>query len=656
MLKLLFMKKLLVFILGILLVSPLTSLVSQAEDLTIADKQYELKNYGKAASVYQSILLADPQNTQILTKLALSYKYSNQTEQALKVFSEFVDKPSTDMEVLFEYADLLRSSGNFETAKLYFEKYAVHNPVVGAYFAQTCDFAQMQLKQPSYCKLKNLESNTQGSDFAPVAVGEDLLFASERVLDQNVKSASRVELFKTNITESGNQAITASLRDVLNKESQGLGNVSFSEDGREVAFSKSAELNENAFLQTLSPLEIYFADINERESWTNIRPFEYNQKNYSFGFPSLANSGKTMYFASNMPGGFGGYDLYVSHLKDDDKWSEPLNLGAIINTPGNEISPYHKDQLLFFSSDWHQGFGGFDVFKTKQRGDVWEDVQNMGTCVNSTMDEYYFILDPNGNGYFTSNRFGGKGGEDIYQSMKLKLPKDASGPAILDTEIGEIGLNTRTSMSTSGISNAQDAVIFDDPSMLDKKDAQANKLYFVQITSLTKYSDRIEERFKKYAVYGDVYRVNADGVTKIRIGSFADVNEAVALMNLLKKNGIKDAFIITDVIDPERTYLISKANAKVSKTDQQQAENVVFKEEGSYKIRVAEYKAPDWFDISKINDLGNIEHWTKSGWTIIVLGNYLTETAAKDVISKLKARGFKESYIVVEENGKLFRL
>jgi hypothetical protein len=128
-------------------------------------------------------------------------------------------------------------------------------------------------------------------------------------------------------------------------------------------------------------------------------------------------------------------------------------------------------------------------------------------------------------------------------------------------------------------------------------------------------------------------------------------------MNILRKNGIKDAFIIGDVIDPSRTFLITKANVKVTPSESQESSTTeVLKEEGKYKIRVAEYKAPDWFDISKINDLGNIEHWTKSGWTIIVLGNYSSEVSAKDVISKLKARGFKESYIVVEENGKLFRL
>ena len=201
-------------------------------------------------------------------------------------------------------------------------------------------------------------------------------------------------------------------------------------------------------------------------------------------------------------------------------------------------------------------------------------------------------------------------------------------------------------------------LLFDDPAISGKADAQANKLYFVQITALSKYSDKMTERFSKYAVYGDVYKVDADGATKIRIGSFQDVNEAIAVLNLLKKNGLKDAFIVADILDSGRANLLFKSTTsapKASPNTESPVSKIGSFETGKYKIRVSEYKAPDWFDVSKINDLGNIEHWTKGGWTIIVLGNYVTEQSAKEVMDKLKTRGFKEAYIVVEENGKLYR-
>lgn len=202
-------------------------------------------------------------------------------------------------------------------------------------------------------------------------------------------------------------------------------------------------------------------------------------------------------------------------------------------------------------------------------------------------------------------------------------------------------------------------MIFDDPAISGKQEAQANKLYFIQITALSKYSEKIIDRFSKYSVYGDVYRVEADGVSKIRIGAFTEVNEAIAVLNILKKNGLKDAFIVADIIESSRTTMLIKSTINIPKAEsnnESTPQNQTANETGKYKIRVSEYKAPDWFDVSKISDLGSIEHWTKGGWTIIVLGNFNTENAAKDIILKLKARGFKESYIVVEENGKLYRL
>lgn len=240
------------------------------------------------------------------------------------------------------------------------------------------------------------------------------------------------------------------------------------------------------------------------------------------------------------------------------------------------------------------------------------------------------------------------------------LPESEAGQTKQTSIIDAGGLDLSAKQELIGVQlMATDKILlFDDPAISGKPDAQANKLYFVQITALSKYTEKMTDRFSKYAAYGDVYKVDADGATKIRIGSFQDVNEAIAVLNLLKKNGLKDAFIVADVLDNGRATMLFKSSASAPKaTPNTEAPNTKTSnfENGKYKIRVSEYKAPDWFDVSKINDLGNIEHWTKGGWTIIVLGNYQTEQAAKDVMDKLKTRGFKEAYIVVEENGKLYR-
>ncbi|MBK9729148.1 MAG: PD40 domain-containing protein [Saprospiraceae bacterium] len=652
------MKKFIVFLLGFTLFAPFAELFSQTSDLKAADKHFQLKNYTYAMKAYEAILTSEPANTKVLPNLALCYKNTQKSDLAKRTFSRFIDQTTTDPELLFEYADFLRNQGEHEHAKKYYLKYSKHNPLVGNYFAQSCDYAIIQLKQASNCKLSNLESNTKDADYAPVSIGEDILFASNQVNTTGIK-AGHTEFFKRSAESKTNRISLSALQEVLKKEASGLGNISYAQNGTLVAFSKSKADKQSNLIKDINALEIYFAEVDHTGSWKNIHSFPYNHLPASFGFPNLADDGKTLYFASNEAGGFGGYDLYVSYLNQDKSWSQPQNMGAVINTPGNEIAPSLNGNNLFFSSDWHIGYGGFDVFKTKKQGLVWQDIQNMGSCVNSTMDEYYFIMDIKGDAYFASNRFGGKGAEDIYQSFKLKLPKDAKNAHLIDTEIGDIALTNRAN-SISENSNANEKImIFDDPAISGKQEAQANKLYFIQITALSKYSEKIIDRFSKYSVYGDVYRVEADGVSKIRIGAFTEVNEAIAVLNILKKNGLKDAFIVADIIESSRTTMLIKSTINIPKAESNNEttpQNQTANETGKYKIRVSEYKAPDWFDVSKISDLGSIEHWTKGGWTIIVLGNFNTENAAKDIILKLKARGFKESYIVVEENGKLYRL
>lgn len=630
---------------------------TQNSTLNQANKFMALHDYDHAAQYFEKVVTEDPANLDATRCLALCYKRSGQAIKALQTYAFLCVQEKVDPETYFEYADALRMEGAFTEAKKYYLEYAQFNPVIGNYFAASCDYAYQQLSNPSHCKLKNLESNSDAADFAPVVVGEELLLASTMGTDVQTKSGEptqMVSLDLNNLRLENTQSPV--LNGILQKEMEGLGNISFGSNSREVAYSKSSSSDVKTVLNASLNLAIYFADVDENNQWTNMREFEYNIQNYSSGFPNLNEH--VLYFASNRPGGFGGYDLYASY-RAQGQWTAPVNLGAVINSPGNEISPFFKNNTLYFSSDWHQGFGSLDVFKIELAGETWSNLENMGTCVNSSMDEYYFVTDDKDNGYFTSNRFGGKGGADVYQSFKLNLAQHGAGHAALHTEIGDKGLSQTVQAPMATESSNTKVQIFEDPSVLAKAEMQAVKMYFIQITSLVKYNEKMDSRFHKYSTYGDVYKFAIDETIKIRIGPIADINEAVAILNLIKKSGLKDAFIVSDVVDENRSTLIAKSavNADQQKqTDNPSAPPPVVQEEGKYKIRVSEYKAPDWFDITKINDLGAIEHWTKSGLTIIVLGSYQTEDAAKDILGKLKARGFKEAYVVVEENGKLFRL
>ncbi|MEQ8706603.1 MAG: OmpA family protein [Phaeodactylibacter sp.] len=150
--------------------------------------------------------------------------------------------------------------------------------------------------------------------------------------------------------------------------------------------------------------------------WEQIKPLAFNSDAYNCMHPTLSEDGNFMIFSSNRSGGKGGYDLYVSR-QIDGNWSPPMNLGGRINTPGNEFFPFlHQSGTLFFASDGYKGYGGIDLYMVKGSGEgSWAEVVNLGPPFNTEADDLGLILDQEGKGgYFSSNREGGLGGDDIY--------------------------------------------------------------------------------------------------------------------------------------------------------------------------------------------------------------------------------------------------
>ena len=136
--------------------------------------------------------------------------------------------------------------------------------------------------------------------------------------------------------------------------------------------------------------------------------------------PSMAKDNATLYFTSDMPGGFGGNDIYVTtYNKRGKQWTKAKNLGPSINTSGNEVFPFIKsDGVLYFSSDTHDGMGGLDIFKSTKEGDAWGKPENLQYPVNSTADDFSILFKPGREeGLFASNRIEGRGRDDIYEFL-----------------------------------------------------------------------------------------------------------------------------------------------------------------------------------------------------------------------------------------------
>lgn len=191
----------------------------------------------------------------------------------------------------------------------------------------------------------------------------------------------------------------------------------FNKEGNVVYFSRSnyegKKLKKNS--KSDSNIKLFRAEL-VGEKWTNLKELPFNSDEYSCGHPCLSPDGKTLYFISDMPGGFGGTDIYRSTL-NGDTWSKPENLGAVINTGGNEMFPYmHSDETFYFSSDAHNNLGGLDVFMTYYDGKKWLQVENLNYPLNSSRDDFAFVMNPdNKTGYVSSNR---SNDDKIYEVTK----------------------------------------------------------------------------------------------------------------------------------------------------------------------------------------------------------------------------------------------
>ena len=155
---------------------------------------------------------------------------------------------------------------------------------------------------------------------------------------------------------------------------------------------------------------------------TETEKVPFNSKNYSVGHPSVSEDGKWLFFASDMPGGYGETDLYVVQLSENQIISDPQNLGPTINTIGNELFPFFKNGTLYFSSDGHYGWGDLDIYESKFSGTLnFSEPKNLGSPINSNKDDFCYIVDATDSfGYFSSNRSNGKGDDDIYFFTKAK--------------------------------------------------------------------------------------------------------------------------------------------------------------------------------------------------------------------------------------------
>lgn len=719
-----------------------------------AHKQYNLKHYSLAIDTYNEYLKKDPSNIEARSNLADSYRMSNQLIKASEIYEELVTISDIDASVIKNYALTLSKMGKYDQAKYYFKIYKVYNPEEGSHFVMSCDFAKNLFEKPITHDIELAAFNTNRSDFGVSFLKDKVVFSSFR--NDISKEEDRVSqalngniLYIADIDEDMRTSNVRTLRSGI-AEKNNIGPVSYNEPGGIVVYAENKIQDGGAHVTGHdSKHSLHVATLTQNGDWKDDHSFRYNEFGTSTAFPSLAFDGSALYFSSNRVGGYGGYDIYVSYLKEG-RWTYPVNLGPKVNSKGNEITPFFQDETIYFASDYLHGMGGFDIFKSSVIGGQWSFPENMGNGINSPGDDYY-PASKRGSDilFFSSNRLGGKGMDDVYLAVPVSETEEifeeeyveaTPPPAISLTDyVSNSNQNNISNPLANTVSNQQitevslldlndeprdeialstiplrrnnefkvdfrktiepqlaenpelkigayeisdDPIVYTDeqvpeaykipdfksvspssaPLNLDLSKARRvslghivpkSQVYFIQLAALYSSSGNVEE-YSALKKYGNIYKIYHANSTKIRLGYFLDKQEAQSVLNRIRNQGYSDAFITTGYLNGGEVELVGASDM------QSEYESYASKSSStkvkSYKIRLASYEDPIWFDIQKAKGLGQIEQWTKGTWTIFLLGGFQTYEAAEAARIRAVNQGFSDAEVVVDNNGILERL
>lgn len=400
-----------------------------------ANQQYDEFSFPEAAEAYKKIL-AKSDVAEAKIKLADCYRLMNMPVEAEYWFEQVVALAESEPIHKYYYGMALKANGKFEEAKQSFMEYAQLVPADtrGLRQVEACDQANYFLTDPGIYKVVIAQNiNSELAEFGPAWYKEGIIFSSEK----NTKSKKVynwtgdpfLDLFYTKSSD-GNPANCEAPTIFGGKLNTWVheGTLSFTSDfgtmyfTRDNYFKGKIGYDMDDKLKTVK-LQVYETKVkgDTGDEWGDLVSLPFNSDNYSVGHPTLSADGQALYFVSDMPGGYGGTDLYVAY-KSGESWGNPENLGPELNTEGNEMFPYiSKDGILYFASDALPGLGGLDIFSAQLQEDgTWSAPENLRYPINTNGDDFAFIIDEkNETGYFTSNRPGGSGDDDIYTFKKL---------------------------------------------------------------------------------------------------------------------------------------------------------------------------------------------------------------------------------------------
>ncbi len=412
-------------ILLILLIFPFSIHLSVAQNLKRANQLFEKRAYLNAAELF---LNEEPKTQEVLEKLADCYYYNTKMKDAEQWYKALLQtyEANVNPTYLFRYSQALKGIKKFDEADKWFQKYLEKKQIAADENQETLPFFEaLNFGNKKPYIVHKVSINSAFSDFGPAYFGTKIVFASARnngkIYDWN--NQPYLDLYQADIDENQDLKNVVPFSESINTEMHESNSI-FTKDGKTMYFTRN-NFDSGKKIQDknkVTHLKIYKAQFVNNE-WTNIAELPFNSNDYSAEHPALSPDEKELYFASDMPGTIGSFDLFVVDVNVDGTFGTPKNLGSKINTEHREQFPFvSAKNILYFASDGHFGMGGLDIFRTEISDEKFSTPINLSNIINSNLDDFAFIIDEeNEIGYFSSNREGGIGDDDIYRFTQKKI-------------------------------------------------------------------------------------------------------------------------------------------------------------------------------------------------------------------------------------------
>jgi outer membrane protein OmpA-like peptidoglycan-associated protein/tetratricopeptide (TPR) repeat protein len=459
-----------------------------------ADKDYTQYAYIDAIGTYERVAEKGYKDETMFQRLGNAYYFNGELIKAAKWYDALFEmNAEQEAEYYYRYAQTLKATGNYAKADKILEAFNKKTATDkrGILFENNKNYLEQIKANSGRFEIANGGINSKQTDYGSAYYNNKIVFASARdtggVSRKTFKWTNKAftNLYLAEIKADGTLGEPERFQKKINSKFNESTPV-FTKDGKTMYFTRNNYLKGKRGRddQKITLLKLYKAEfINDK--WTNITELPFNSDQYSTAHPALSNDEKKLYFASDMPGTLGQSDLYSVTINDDKSFGKPENLGPAINTEGRETFPFiAADSQLYFASDGRPGLGGLDVFVSTIKSDgTFTAVQNVGAPINSKQDDFAFIINSDtSNGFFSSNREGGIGNDDIYKITERRklLCEQKLKATIVDLETSNILEGAKVTLLDEQFKVIDEVVTQADGSYTFN--VECNKKYYVRAT------------------------------------------------------------------------------------------------------------------------------------------------------------------------------